>query len=252
MFRRDQTTDASAVQQVEGVIRALTQTPPSIQRAAVEAYFTRDAAFTHPFCRTGSFDGSRFFIRAIYRWYKIMSPRIDLTVHSIGMTILRQPRCIIALANSELVSPAYDPDHLVLYVNLSQIFRIWAIPFHSAHVNLTTVLHLTYFESSSKYYINSQNDLYQVNEFVRFVWPGGLLLVWFWQIVATLMCLVGAVFFWPISWLEEHRSSVEERASGLAEKIQDVRRNVERRAMPEDALMGKSTNGQANPGAIRT
>lgn len=250
MFRRGQ-TNASKVKQVESVIRALTQTPPSIQRAAVEAYFTRDAAFTHPFCRTGSFDGSRFFVRAIYRWYKIMSPHIDLTVHSIGKTVHGQTRYMALVADSRLISPAYDPQHLVLYVNLSQIFRIWAIPFHSAHVNLTTVLHLTYFESSSKYYINSQNDLYQVNEFVRFVWPGGLLLVWFWQVVATLMCLVGAVVFWPISWLEEHGSTVEERAAGLAEKIQDVRRNVERKAMPEDALMGKSTNGQANPRATR-
>ena len=73
------------VADIEGVVRQLTQTPPSVQRSAIITYFTPDAQFTHPFCRTGSFDGSRFLIRAIYRWYKIMSPSIDLTVNSIGL-----------------------------------------------------------------------------------------------------------------------------------------------------------------------
>jgi hypothetical protein len=63
----------------------LVQTPPSQQRETIETYFTPNASFTHPFCQTRSFNGSRFFIRAIYRWYKIMSPHIDITVHSVGM-----------------------------------------------------------------------------------------------------------------------------------------------------------------------
>lgn len=71
--------------EVEGVIRGLTQTPPSEQRRYIETYFTPDASFVHPFCRTGNWPNSRFLIRAIYRWYKIMSPHIDLAVHSIGL-----------------------------------------------------------------------------------------------------------------------------------------------------------------------
>lgn len=74
------------VKEVEGVVRQLTQTPPSVQRSAILTYFAPDAEFIHPFCRTGSFEGSRFLIRAIYRWYKIMSPRIELDINSLGIT----------------------------------------------------------------------------------------------------------------------------------------------------------------------
>ena len=73
---------------IEGVIRQLTQTAPSVQRNAILTYFTSDAEFIHPFCRTGSFDGSRFLIQAIYRWYKIMSPQIELDVKSVGKSRL--------------------------------------------------------------------------------------------------------------------------------------------------------------------
>jgi len=72
------------VKEVTKVIHLLTQTPPVTQRETIEKYFTPNASFTHPFCRTGSFQDSRFLIRAVYRWYKIMSPRIDLTVKSVG------------------------------------------------------------------------------------------------------------------------------------------------------------------------
>ena len=70
--------------QIPQVIHELTQTSPSQQHRAIETYFTPDAAFTHPFCRTGSFNGSRILIRGIYRWYKIMSPEIKLRVNSVG------------------------------------------------------------------------------------------------------------------------------------------------------------------------
>ena len=71
--------------EITGVIHLLTQSPPSIQQQAIEKYFVSSAEFIHPFCRTGTFDSSRFLIRAIYRWYKILSPRIDLKVNSIGI-----------------------------------------------------------------------------------------------------------------------------------------------------------------------
>lgn len=70
--------------EIPEVIHLLTQTPPDIQRQAIEKYFTRDASFTHPFCRTGKFANSRALILYIYRWYKIMSPRIDMRVNSVG------------------------------------------------------------------------------------------------------------------------------------------------------------------------
>ncbi|KAF2458985.1 hypothetical protein BDY21DRAFT_198397 [Lineolata rhizophorae] len=178
--------------EISGVIHALTQSPPLEQQRTIEKYFMPDATFQHPFCRTGSWQGSRFLIRAIYRWYKIMSPRIDLEIHSV----------------------AYDKPNLILYVQLSQVFRIWVVPFYRAPVRLVTVLRLERHKgiasdavnavaAPTKYYIAEQNDLYQVNEFVKFVWPGGHVLVWIWQLWSTLFCLLGALVFWPISVWEQ-------------------------------------------------
>lgn len=81
------------VKEIPGVIHLLTQSPPSIQRETIETYFTRNASFTHPFCRTGSWASSRWLIEMVYRWYKIMSPSIDLTVQSVGMLLIF-PSCL--------------------------------------------------------------------------------------------------------------------------------------------------------------
>lgn len=103
---------------------------------------------------------------------------------------------------------AYDSQNLILYVSLHQLFRIWLVPFLSAHVALVTVLHLAPQENTSPatYLIKSQNDLYQVNEFVKFASPFGLLsgVVYAWQLLATLLCVVGAGVFWPVSWVEQN------------------------------------------------
>ena len=72
--------------EITAIIHHLTQSSPSLQRRTIETYFTPSASFTHPFCRTGSFEGSRWLIWCIYRWYKILSPRIEISVDSIGMT----------------------------------------------------------------------------------------------------------------------------------------------------------------------
>ncbi|KAK0642483.1 hypothetical protein DIS24_g8989 [Lasiodiplodia hormozganensis] len=182
-------------QDIPHVIHLLTQTPPHTQRAAIEKYFTPNASFTHPFCRTGKFSNSRALILAIYRWYKIMSPRIDLRVNSV----------------------AFDQTNLILYVHISQVFRIWLIPFYSAPASLVTVLHLAHVAAADddagedggdeggrgKYYITAQNDLYQTNEFVRFVWFGGFLFVWMFQFAATFFCVLGAFFLSPLTALQE-------------------------------------------------
>jgi hypothetical protein len=114
---------------------------------------------------------------------------------------------------------------MLLYVTLHQVFSIQFFPFHKSHVSLTTVLHLTkrqtfppeimsheakasqQTDGRSKYYITSQNDLYQTSEFVKFVLPWfglGTIGVMLWQFTATLFCIVGAVLGWPITWLEEN------------------------------------------------
>ena len=88
--------------EITQVIHLLTQSPPSLQQATIERYFTPDASFEHPVCRTGSFainpsfdlgplgpasyyTNSRWLIKCIYRWYKILSPKIEFEVDSVGM-----------------------------------------------------------------------------------------------------------------------------------------------------------------------
>ena len=106
---------------------------------------------------------------------------------------------------------AYDEQNLRLYVNISQTFAIWFVPFHRSPVTLTTVLQLAYGQnlnipapsppsSTSKYYITSQNDLYQVDQFVRFFAPWGvgstIIAIWHW--FATLCCIIGARLLQPV------------------------------------------------------
>ncbi|KAL9021153.1 MAG: hypothetical protein Q9185_001692 [Variospora sp. 1 TL-2023] len=201
------------VADISRVIRLLTQSQPSIQRATVEKYFTPSASFTHPLCRTGSYEGSRWLIWCIYRWYKIMSPRIEISIDGV----------------------AYDEKNRTLYVDIHQVFRIWVIPFYNVPVSLTTVLKLirdpplppqpsystpinpneswhatlnrtTTSSEKPLYYIQSQNDLYQVNELLKFFSQFGLLsgLLVLWQFIATALCVVGATVFWPVSWVEQN------------------------------------------------
>ncbi|KAL9014467.1 MAG: hypothetical protein Q9173_000903 [Seirophora scorigena] len=200
------------VAEIPRVIRLLTQSQPSTQRATIEKYFTPSASFTHPICRTGSYEGSRWLIWCIYRWYKIMSPRIEISIDGV----------------------AYDEKNRTLYVNIHQVFRLWIIPFFSAPVALTTVLKLvrdpplppqplystpvnpnasrhgalnrTTSSEKPLYYIQSQNDLYQVNEILKFFSQFGILsgLLLLWQFIATALCVLGATVFWPISWVEQN------------------------------------------------
>lgn len=135
-------------------------------------------------------------------------------------------------------SAAFDKQAMLLYVTLHQVFSIQFLPFHKSHVSLTTVLHLTKLQTfptetsshevkasqridgCSRYYITSQNDLYQTSEFVKFVLPWfglGTIGVMLWQFTATFFCIVGAVLGWPITWLEEKVS-----AGNKERRIRDI------------------------------
>ena len=132
-----------------------------------------------------------------------MSPRIELIVNSV----------------------AFDEEHMLLYVAIHQIFKIQAVPFYRAPVSLTTVLTLTHDpagldrpqgqlerevmkQDRSRYYIQSQNDLYQTSEFIKFAlpWGIGVAVVVMWGFLATVFCVIGAIIFAPVTWLEERWS----------------------------------------------
>ncbi|KAL2141896.1 hypothetical protein VTI28DRAFT_1829 [Corynascus sepedonium] len=250
-------------QEIKQVIQTLTQGTPDDQRNTIYRYFAPGAVFEHPFCRVPSFKNlhvpgvgdfdSRALIAAIYRWYKILSPKIEYEIES----------CV------------HDEHANLLYLTIFQIFSIWFIPFHRAPVRLVSVLHLTPTTTSegagtppppppydaaqekrhavqegaepsyaavtagdasasdsppspskpqqqgkkngggeraregsassssapaapTRYVIAKQQDLYQVNEFLKFVtlYPGSAV-AGFLQLVATLLCLLGSVVLSP-------------------------------------------------------
>jgi len=200
------------VQEIPTVIQLLTQSIPSLQETTLERYFTRNASFVHPFCRVPSFEGSRWWVLKIFQWYKVMSPRIEMEIHSIGVYLIF---CLLRIAPHSVNSYlAFDEKNLKLYVHMSQIFSIWVVPFHVAPVTLTTVLDLTTDAPQSNaptngdrtlYYITKQEDLYQSSEFVKFVVPHvGHWLVTIWHLIATLFCVMGVTLLWPMLWLEEN------------------------------------------------
>ena len=76
------------VAEIPEIIHKLTQGPPSTQEKTLMEYFTPDAEFIHPLCRVRRGPYSRLLILAVYQWYKILSPRIELEVNSVGQCLL--------------------------------------------------------------------------------------------------------------------------------------------------------------------
>lgn len=130
--------------------------------------------------------------------------------------------------SAKVTSVCFDEQNMVLYVGMSQVFAIWAIPTHRSEVSLVTVLHLTRDPPSTqlsiehgasrkengalkkktdgggKYYITSQNDLYQTDQWIRFVLPWVWFVIPLWQFVATLFCVVGSYLLYPVTWIGEN------------------------------------------------
>lgn len=114
-------------------------------------------------------------------------------------------------------------------MNISQTFAIWIVPFHRSHVNLTTQLQLTHPPNSKKYYISSQNDLYQTDQAIQFLlpWGVGTALVWMWHLWATFFCVLGAILLAPVTWLEQtwadrEQTIVEKTTEDEMQKLVDL------------------------------
>lgn len=119
---------------------------------------------------------------------------------------------IVTLANACI--KAFNEDAGLLFVNMSQIFAVWFIPFYRAKVDFVALLTLTTqnpdasyrreglqysdvtAERRPKYYIARQEDHYQVNDFINFLMPGlGPMLCRWAQNLATIACVVGVLTF---------------------------------------------------------
>lgn len=83
------------MKEIEGVITSLTKGSPPEQEETLYNYFLSNASFSHPFCYVpplakGSVPfapaiDSAWLILGIYRWYRTLSPNIDITIDSAGM-----------------------------------------------------------------------------------------------------------------------------------------------------------------------
>ncbi|KAH8809311.1 hypothetical protein F5884DRAFT_401389 [Xylogone sp. PMI_703] len=195
-------------EEIPKVIHLLTEGSPTEQKYALETYFLPDAAFIHPLCRAPSFSNitipligvinSRWVIWMIYRWYKILSPKIVLDVECSG----------------------FDETCPILFVNIHQIFSIWFVPFYKSDVHLTTILHLKRSEEDGRWYIKTQEDLYQTSEVVKFFWPGGTVVMYLFQLCATLLCILGALVMKPQTMLAQWIDNKKERAKAKNEKME--------------------------------
>lgn len=90
---------------------------------------------------------------------------------------------------------------------MRQVFVIWFLPFYSAPVRLVTVLDLVAGEDQKQssdggnktWKISKQEDLYQVNEYLKFVSIGLPGIFWsLFQLAASAVCIFMS-FFWPLS-----------------------------------------------------
>ncbi|KAI0553463.1 hypothetical protein F4679DRAFT_472840 [Xylaria curta] len=224
--------------EISDVIRSLTQGTRKEQENTLNRYFLPDAYFVHPFCRVPSFKSrqirvpfgstewtinSRLLVLLIYKWYKIMSPKISL----------------------EVDSTAFDWKTNSLYATIRQTFTIWIVPFSlwQANVKLVCLLELAHLPvdktkqplviengfteknrnnnvtngvSEKRYFIRGQQDHYQTNDMVNFVAPfGSYTFIYLLQLFATFLCAVGAASLWPVTSIYEEKSTQSAKESKI-------------------------------------
>ncbi|KAK8090804.1 Flavin-binding monooxygenase-like protein [Apiospora phragmitis] len=203
------------VREIDGIVTTLCEGSADDQKAILDDYFTPDAYFIHPLCRVPSFSGvdlpflgridSRTFVGFIYQWYRILSPKIEIHVDS----------------------RVLDQQHNLLYLTMRQVFTLWFVPFSlwQSHAKLVTVLELAHLPVDEdgrpadantiippgdktarfRYFIKGQEDLYQANEWLKFIAPWGGSLTWVTgQLVSTIVCALCVLIFWPLTFLEPH------------------------------------------------
>ena len=100
---------------------------------------------------------------------------------------------------------AFDKENSILYVDIRQTFRIFAFALlgYKADVALVTKLSLEHRPSEGRYYIKEQNDLYQTDQFAKFLWFGLWRLVIVWHLISMVVCILLAAVGGPVSFVEE-------------------------------------------------
>lgn len=161
------------------------------------------------------------------------------------------------ITNLRINSIAFDDKHDILYVNLNQTFSIWAIPFHHSHVNLTTVLYLErgvgrgVTDGKERYYIKHQEDLYQTDQWVKFPSPRiAPALVWVWQVVAAVVCMICLYAFAWLDFLEEKEVVGDKEHAGdkrgLEKQMKYSHEGHEMKTMMKNTIQGGRENASGS------
>lgn len=129
-----------------------------------------------------------------------------------------------------------DPRSSRLYVSIRQTVAFWFIPFHKAHVRLLSVFQLDQRTSWSsdetskgnqgegrelaalagpgqeraKYFIASQEDLYQMNDCLQYFLPGLGPTLWYMvQLLASCLSVVASLILLPLYLLLNRAAAVK-------------------------------------------
>ncbi|KAJ7117884.1 hypothetical protein C8R43DRAFT_1036765 [Mycena crocata] len=134
--------------EIGAVVSLLTAaTAPEIQQSAFLKYVTSDAGFRHPICSVTPGPGSRDRLLGIYQWYRIMSPRIDVSLKSV----------------------VHDAENNIILLDAVQVFHIRCSPFAPAPSRL--LIRLTLREENGLHYIAFQEDFYHPDDFMSLLVP---------------------------------------------------------------------------------
>ncbi|KAJ0118073.1 hypothetical protein J7T55_014526 [Diaporthe amygdali] len=243
-------------QEIRHVVRSLCQGTPDEQRRTIDRYFTPDAEFVHPFCIAPRFNegdlalpglrrlSSRDALRGIFQWYRMLSPKIIIDIDT----------------------ALHDKERDKMYLDMRQIFSIWFAPAYHARVRLVTVLDLVPCdlgahrngepqviarqgaggggggEKASQsgsdtagarrqqvWRISRQEDLYQVNEFLKFTgpyWWCAWRPFWFlFQLAATAVSMFLSLFV-PLSPWAFQRDPAPGGVEGRVEQVETYHDDV--------------------------
>ncbi|KAL1847121.1 hypothetical protein VTK73DRAFT_10418 [Phialemonium thermophilum] len=174
-------------------------------------------------------------ILAIYRWYRFLSPTIRLTVDS---AVFDPARNLIYADIRQRFAIWFIPFYAA---NVRLVTVLTLVPCHVGPNDLISrpedQLGPSYQDESSapryhqpaaraggigapqvdhdihvRYRIAQQEDLYQVNEWLRFVLPGLGPAVWtLWQLFSAVLCFAGALVTFPLVWYSFAKASAPSR-----------------------------------------
>ncbi|KAG6332718.1 hypothetical protein ID866_6372 [Astraeus odoratus] len=120
---------------------------PTVLRKTIEKFYAPDASLRHPLSVIKHGPNSRDRLVGVYEWYRILSPDTVATIN-------------------ELV---YDHEKNVMYIDISQTFKLRLVPFPVRPSRLITRLKFT--KQDEHFYIKEQEDLFHPDDLMKYCFP---------------------------------------------------------------------------------